>query len=34
MTHNFYAGPAILPKGVLEKASQAALMLPSEGLSL
>lgn len=34
MKHNFFAGPAILPKEVLAKASESAHLVESEGLSI
>lgn len=34
MKHNFFAGPAILPKEVLAKAGQSAHLVESEGLSI
>ncbi len=34
MKHNFYAGPAILPREVLDQASKAAHLVESEGLSV
>jgi len=34
MKHNFFAGPAILPREVLEQAGKAANLVESEGLSI
>jgi phosphoserine aminotransferase len=34
MKHNFFAGPAILPKEVLAKAGESAHLVPEEGLSI
>jgi len=34
MKHNFYAGPAILPREVLEQAGKSANLVESEGLSV